>query len=564
MKQYITLPFFLITAAGFADMTLRKPEPPSLAERTWVNRPESPVIPERKHRILISDLRGIALFGSMSSLKTTGLDEVSGVKAYDLDLPGGENGLQNKLKPYLNQPLTDEKIMEIKRAIVLYYADESRPVVMVQLLEQDLSSGVLSLLVTESKLGAIKSKGCRWTKDQRLIDSVRLEPGNYIDQEVLEQDLEWMNRNPFRRTSLIYAPGEKAGTTDIELVTDERRQIRFYSGAENSGLNDIGPDRYFVGFNWANAFNFGHILSFQYTTADSLREFQQGTVHYTAPLSWRHTLVIYGGYASVYAKPMTDFVTAGHSLQGSFRYEIPFRPFGRWLNQVTFGFDLKRSNNTVAFSDNPTVGQLVNLTQFELGYNVSFESTHNQLFIYSEILFSPFKWLPNQSNTAFETLRMYAKNKWIYGQLYITDHYTIPGGFILYGSFRGQLSSANLLPSEEFGLGGQYTVRGYHEREIIKDNAILTNAEIRSPYFSVLHKYDGQMQFLAFFDYGIGKDHHLLPYEKHSQYLMSVGPGWRYNIKDYFIARLDYGYRLHRDKFAGGRGRLHFGVTVSY
>lgn len=41
--------------------------------------------------------------------------------------------------------------------------------------------------------------------------------------------------------------------------------------------------------------------------------------------------------------------------------------------------------------------------------------------------------------------------------------------------FRGQLASTNLLPSEQMGLGGYNSVRGYLERQVNVDNGLIVN-----------------------------------------------------------------------------------------
>ena len=65
---------------------------------------------------------------------------------------------------------------------------------------------------------------------------------------------------------------------------------------------------------------------------------------------------------------------------------------------------------------------------------------------------------------------------------------------------RGQASSKNLLPSEEFDMGGVHTVRGYDNRWVTKDNAFCANLELICPDIEVIGRFQKQFRDrLAFF-----------------------------------------------------------------
>ena len=57
----------------------------------------------------------------------------------------------------------------------------------------------------------------------------------------------------------------------------------------------------------------------------------------------------------------------------------------------------------------------------------------------------------------------------------------LPEGFQLYGKVLGQVADGPLVSSEQLSLGGLDTVRGYLESEVLGDNGIVGNIELRSP-----------------------------------------------------------------------------------
>lgn len=84
---------------------------------------------------------------------------------------------------------------------------------------------------------------------------------------------------------------------------------------------------------------------------------------------------------------------------------------------------------------------------------------------------SPYNVSPNigpgtLTISAGNTFTSGAVNHYIYSRIAISDFFTLPKNFGLFGEFRGQISNQNLVPSEQFGLGGYDTVRGYAERVV--------------------------------------------------------------------------------------------------
>lgn len=523
----------------------------------------------RDGRILISNLKGIALCGTQKNLGKTTTQGTLGVQFVDLDVPGNRNNLEGRLSKYLNRPLTQDDLYKIEKTIVTYYQHNERPLVMVKIPGQETSSGVLRVYIFESMLAEVQSTGCRWFSDEKIASYIRLKPGDEIDEGTLLQDLFWMNRNPFHKTDVIYTAGKADGTTIVKLVTKDRFPLRTYVGTDNTGLDTIGRNRMYGGLNWGNVFGLDHFMTYQYTASYNIHRFQAHTVHYTAPLSWRHVFIVFGGYSTDHAHiPVKHFKGSGSSYQASGRYTVPIHCGTKLLHDATLGFDFKRTNNTVEFSETPVFGKLANLTQFLLEYSLGYETKMAKTSFVGSLFFSPAEMVGDQSRADFESLRPFAQTKYVYFKAGFAEVIRFDDICAILMTFRGQISSANLLPSEQFGLGGYDTVRGYEERIINFDNAVVANLELRSPPIRVFTgkkaSTDESLQFLVFCDYGFGGNHRPVSGEKRTRYLLSAGPGVRYNLTPYLSARFDYGFKFKDVPFDGAFGRPHFSVTVGY
>lgn len=313
--------------------------------------------------------------------------------------------LQNKLSYYLGYPLNPKGMEEIKRTIISFYRSQGYPIVAVQVPEQDVTDGVLVIGVCEARLGKVEIQGARWFKQSLYCNYLHLNPGQPISSDKLVMDLAFMNLNPFRNVNAIFAPGDKYGTTDVELLVQEKFPFKVYLGTDNTGLRETGYERIFAGFNWGNVFGLDHLLSYQFTANPDFRKFMSHTASYTAPLPWRHILMVFGAYSNVHIHMREGFKNKGWMLQVSGRYQVPLRPGMDFLHQVNAGIDFKRQNNFIDFGGTIVSTKLVNIFQFLAGYNFTYHPPTYKTFFEIEAVGSPGQLVDDMSKKRFDILR---------------------------------------------------------------------------------------------------------------------------------------------------------------
>ena len=517
----------------------------------------------------------IVLADNEKTLNKQSFDDARGVVVSGLDIPGKSSKLINRLnRLFINKVISKENILSLKHEIILYYKNNNRPVISVNIPKQNITKGILRVIITDATLTEINVVGNKYFSDNQYMKNISLKAGAKISEKDLLRDINFINRNPFRNVDVIYKPGVMPATTDIDLETREIRPVRAFYGADNTGLDLIGRCRYMVGMHVGNLFWQSQVLTYQITKSFASHSFEAHTFQYSVPLPWKHMINMYGGYSRFYAKTPA-FPTGenkGRSSQGSIRYDIPLLPSNNGLHDIILGFDYRRTNNTVEFvNQKPVYGGLVNLTQFSLSYEATFNKDWGQMALALGGFLSPGKWLHNQTNSRYQTLRPYAKNKYFYGKASVKSLVRLPKDFSFSLLLDMQGASCNLLPSEEFGVGGYNTVRGYEEHQINGDNGVLISSEIRTPSFGMLHsflskKIPDHLQLLLFLDYGKAwlhkQDNGEIPIKQH---LVSVGPGIRYVIDPFLSLRFDWGYKLcHKLRYSKEKSKLHFGLNISF
>ncbi len=521
--------------------------------------------------VLVSELKGVELVSSASEVKPGGIRGPAEVEAPDVPLARTPE-FSSVVEPYIGAPVTLKSLSQLTRDIISYYRDHDRPVVNVYVPQQAITSGYVQIVVVESKVEKVAASGAKWFSNDLLRDDLHLHAGEQIRGDELRDSLAWINRNPFLQSDVLMAPGSTPGTTDLMLRTQDRFPLRVYAGYEDSGNKFTGQDRAFAGFNYGNLFGLGQQFSYQYTQDPSdINKFTAHSATYIIPLPWQHQLTFFGSYASTDANLGSSFNSGGINWQVSGRYEIPLPSTGHFTESATVGFDFKRNNNNLLFDVATVSNSTTDVDQFVFGYAGALTDDLGNTSFTATGFYSPGGMSAYNDTGDFIQQRAESRDHYAYAQLTLDRITKLPLNFSW--TIRGELQFAdtNLLPSEQFGLGGYQTVRGYEEREVNGDNGYLLSTELATPPVSLfeaigLSKIKDQLQFIGFVDYGGTSLHDETPADTNpNTNLLGVGPGVRYVITPYLSFRFDYGWQLIQTGFGDSEhSRGHVGVVISY
>ena len=361
------------------------------------------------------------------------------------------------------------------------------------------------------------------------------------------------------------------------LRVEDRVPVRVYGGYENTGTEVIGEDRVLVGLNWGNAMFLDHQLNYQYTRDIDFDLLEAHSGSYVIPLPWRHVWSVSGSYVEAFPDmggASTNLNQTGRSTQVSGRYVMEMEGVGEYKHEVSVGVDFKRSNNNLEFGSGSGAFTIsssdTEVFQLGLGYGGLMPDEYGQVSIGGDLYYSPGGVTGRNEDGEFNQLRSGAEAEYVYIRLYGERVTRLKGEFSWVVRGRGQVSTENLLPSEQLGFGGYATIRGYDEREANGDEGWMLSNELRSPAFSVgrMMGKEGigdQVQVLGFWDYGVSENKELLVGEDPHVVMSSVGVGMRVQVKQYLSVRVDYGFQL-KDSGRGNddNARAHFAATVGF
>ena len=517
--------------------------------------------------VLIARLESIRLTGSGKDGEERRVTTCGGrVLAQGLSLPAGDLG--RALFPFLDRPLTERGLDRLIETLLRHYEANDRPVTDIFAPDQALDRGTIELVVIDGVVGTVGFESRGVFNDELLSGAVRLQGGDILRTSELQRHLDWFNRNPFRPATLYAAPGAGEGEADMVFSFGERRPWRVYAGYENTGAEAAGDNRYLAGVNWGNAFNLDHSLNYQFTTSDSLGELNAHGLSWDIPIHPRHHFVrLSAGWAEISTQNRSGGIlvaTSGTSWQLGGSYGVQLNRWNDFKQEVSVGVDYKSSDNFLVFGGaNAYPGAVVEVFQFRADYRASRRfGNEGGLQLSASLIASPGGVTALNSDRDFERFRPGAESSYLYGRARAVWVRRFPGSWTLRTSGQLQAASGALLPTEQMGLGGHATVRGYEEREFLADHGYLISAELRAPPFVLgpREKDPVQVQVVGFLDHAGGWREETGPGRDGHGGFTSLGGGLRAQIGRYLNLRADLGLPLE-----GGNGvRGHVGVTTSF
>jgi hemolysin activation/secretion protein len=479
----------------------------------------------------------------------------------------------------LGKSLTMADINAVVDTIYKAYRRAGRPYVFVSIPAPKISGGYLKIIVDEYSLNHVSVTGNNWFSTPDLLQIAGLSAGQKMTLGRQQEALDRLNDNPFRSAVAVASPGGERGQSDVTLKITDRMPLRGYAGYDTGGTPILGRQEWFVGGAVGNLPLDG-VLSYQFTHAVSER-YSAHAINYSMTLPWRDKIQIFGDYA--WERPeismgsavgMIHMTEKGHSGQASFRYLHDFRPFfmGDVLirQQISGGFDYKTTNNSIEFGGVNVYAGNADVAQFPVSYLIDETDKWGRTTFRNTLTFSPGGLTGGNNKRAMDVIVPGASAGYVYDTMSLSRLTYLPWGMSWSMDAVGQVSSSNLMYSNQIGLGGLYTTRGYFTSSAYGSQGVTVQNELHSPAWSVFNGWDTE-QVGVFFDYGHVSQVKRIPQGVNSLDLASVGVDARLKIRDYLSVNFNVGWRLRgmpaerRDEGYGNKGGFgNVALTVGF
>lgn len=422
--------------------------------------------------------------------------------------------------------------------------------------EQELTSGVVRLIVSEGVLGKVTVVGNHEFSEANVRASLpALKEGTVPNVRVLSENIQLSNENPAKRIDVTLGVGQGENKIDAKVGVTEEKPQKFFVTFDNTGNPSSGRSRLGFAFQNANLFDLDHVLTLAYTTSPDKPDGVKVDIFsaaYRLPLyDWGDSVDVVLGKSNVNTPSVqaTGFGLSGKGEVASLRYNHYFPREGEYSSRLTLGFDYKYFDNTCSYGGAPySAGGCTPYTTRPLSATYAGEwlgagvlANYHVALYYNLPLGATYpnsgggtdhySYIANRKSAddQFSVLR--------FGGSYMA---TVFSTWQARAALAGQYASDGLVPGEQISLAGVTAVRGFGERAVTADSGHVVNLEVYSPDLANSLSISGNLRGVLFYDFARGHNSDVLvPPPATNVGIASAGVGLRYNMQKDLTIRVD-------------------------
>lgn len=437
---------------------------------------------------------------------------------------------------------------------------------------QGLDGGVVTLEVVTFSLDEVTVEGNERYSDARILAALpALSTGGAPNLSAISRSLAVANQHPSRQLNLNFANSTtKQDSLAARVRVEEDRPYALFGSLNNIGTDESGNLRMTFGAQYSDLWRRDHIATATYTTSpDNADDVQQYGFSYQAPVyawaGWFSGFYIHSDVDIGNVQDFFDIGGAGDFLGFSFKRWL--MPVGRYRHALTIGLQDRRFDTAISNALTglglPSISTVVRSRPWSMRYEGGYQWSKAAFGFFVEFN-QNLSFGGNNRDQDYERVRIGAEADWTALRFASTLSYELPRRFVGVLKISGQWADEPLIPGEQFGLGGEFTVRGFEERTVAGDDALLFNFELWSP--PITRFYD--LRFVAFCDVGHKHlDDPVIRPQIQSDTLSSAGLGLRLPLHESVQLAVDYGHTLasaNGEASDPGNVKTHFTLLVRY
>lgn len=476
--------------------------------------------------------------------------------------------LDAAVAPYLglNQRFADVEVA--RQSLEAAYLAAGYSTVRVTLPEQEIVGGKVRIAVQELQLRRIEILPGEHHDAENVRNSLPdLKSGVTPKTARVAESLRLANDNPSKQTHLLLKPDPVSGAVDALVRVEDEKPWKIFATADNTGTPETGRTRVGLGFQHANLFNLDHVATVQYVTSgERSNDVQIYGLGYRIPLyGLANAIDIFAGHSDVDSGTVSGlFNVSGKGDIVGLRYTLNLPKTGAFENKFVAGLEYRAYENDIDQSG-ISLGNQVAVHPFSFTGSSNWKGEGTQAGGYVSWLIN----LPGGNNGedadfanartgADADYRMIRAGGNLSQQLFSDWQIRL--------AFDGQYTNEPLVPGEQFGIGGQDSVRGFGERVVSGDRGWRSGLELYTPDIgNITGLPDARWRFSVFYEGGSVNRVNPLPGEQAAEGISSTGVGTRFGLGRALSIRLDYGYVLDgAGTILQGDYKLHGSVAYVY
>ena len=450
--------------------------------------------------------------------------------------PEGQSGLRPALAaaliPFLGAPLSAHEVAALQAAVAGVYRAFGLPFTSVTAPPQEITSGVVQLRVVTFRAGtvAVKAAGGTGVPDVAAIRAdVRLARGDVVDARQLSEDLDWLNRNPYRHVGAVFSPGSATALTDLSLEVSEAKPWSLTAGWSNTGSRATGLQRYSIGGGLYLPMLGGTTFSYLLTGGDDFftdpgrivlkdgdyPQYLSQAARIVVPTGARQQIEFTPDLVATRQDldPYTSVQNLTLELPVTYRTAVSNLLPGHYWGDFYAGLALKGLWRKVYFAGSRAAAGSAALVQTTVGWSDTIADRLGETAIDLSIVANPGETIANSGDAAWSAYSggRVTSAAYVYGVLNLTRRTALPGilghdGYSWVSQFTGLLADTALPETEQLALGGTSGSRGYGFSDVAVDRGAIWRNALRLPTLTAPGTLNGSLSPYLFADVAWGEN----------------------------------------------------------
>lgn len=449
--------------------------------------------------------------------------------------------LDAALKNFVGRPLTFAELLGARSVVSQLYISKGFITSGALIPPQTLAGGVVRILVLEGKLESINVVGTSRLNSnyvrRRLVLATR---GPLNEQRLLEALQLLQLSGQVANISAELQAGSRPGVNLLLVRVKEAKTFQAGIFTDNSRSPSVGSWRRGVEVREANLSGLGDNASLIYTNTQGNNAVD---LSYTLPVNARNGTLSFNASRSksnIVEKPFDGLDIEASSRTYELTYRQPIVQTARTEIAIGIGAGRRESDTSLLGEDFPLspgadARGRTRVSTLSLFQDFTQRGERDVLAARSQFNLGVSAFGATASSSEPDGQFLTWRGQLQYVRL------LAPQTLLVVRS-EMQLAGGQLLPIEQFGLGGPDTVRGYRQDALLADSGLFASAELRYPILRTGDK-KGVLQVTPFVDAGnVWNSGGRVALEANT--LLSAGLGLRWQYGERWNARLGWGIPL--------------------
>lgn len=430
-------------------------------------------------------------------------------------------------EPYTDRYVSSDELEELRRALTQLYIDKGYINSGAILPDQTVVNGVVHFHIIEGDLTEVTITGLRWFREGYIRKRVTLGVERPLNIGTLQTRLQFLQRDSrIERLHAELRPGVRLGESELQVRVEE--YVPFFVALEFNNYQSptVGEKRGLITLAHRNVTGHGDIFNVTFGRSPGLK--LQIDTSYTLPLNAYDTTVSFRyrrNQSSVIEDQFADLNIGSRSEV--FTHTLRHTLYRTLQREFSLSLSVERLESKTFLLDEPF--------SFSLGADKG-EARDTALRLSLE-------WLDHTLTQVVAMRSRFSLGIDALGAT-INDDPDLPDGrfFAWLGQFQWakrlgvqdiqllfrldvQLTTEPLLPLEQIAIGGRFSVRGYQENQLVRDNGLIVSLESRIPLIRS-KRWAEFVQVIPFVDFGRGWNRQVPTLDPKT--LVSIGLGLRW------------------------------------